>query len=188
MKIKGNSLEINFNSNDLAELIKSHEGDEFEIEREDSIDGVILDPIDFKYIELKGRSITGSAEQKLFLGTYETDSFGSKFQRNIIGDSGFIAFQTDIVSKGTSRNSEMNLEGEFLEANPTEGAATEAMFLIDSEVDVGLISIDLSFNFNFKISSDSPYTTGDVYLDLVKYKYNGTMKLRLKIYLLILMC
>ena len=45
-KIKNGNLTIQFNSNALEELIKSHETDEFEFEREDSIDDVGISVLD----------------------------------------------------------------------------------------------------------------------------------------------
>lgn len=173
MVIKDNGLEINFNSNDLAELIKSHEDDAFEIERIDSIDGVELEPVNFDYIAIEGRDISNSGEQKIDLTEYQ-EVGGRKYQNIVIGDTGFVVCRTEIVSQGSERHSPVNLRGEFLEANPTSGIATDAMFIIDDVVDSGTLNIDFNFYFEFAINTTNPFTTGNIYCDLVRYKWNGT--------------
>lgn len=56
------TLSIKFNSNNLAELIKSHESDDFEIETEESIDDDYIGKIQTNKVEIKGRSIVTSGE------------------------------------------------------------------------------------------------------------------------------
>lgn len=60
--IKDGALQLSFSTNDLAEILKSHESDEFEIERVDSIDGVILDELKLNSVELAGRDILETGE------------------------------------------------------------------------------------------------------------------------------
>lgn len=62
--IKDGNLTLKFSSNNLAELIKSHESDEFEIERKDSIDDVLLEPLVLNKVELEGRDILEAGESK----------------------------------------------------------------------------------------------------------------------------
>jgi hypothetical protein len=174
MVIKNNGLEINFNSNDLAELLQSHEDDTFEIERKDSIDNVLLDDIEFNYIKIEGRDITGSGEQQISLFEYKQEPDGTKYQEVIIGDTGFVVCRTEIISQGTERHSPVNLRGEFPETNPTSGVATDAMFFIDDIIDSGIINLDFNFNFSVNIKRKEWNGGGTVECDLVKYRWNGT--------------
>lgn len=59
---KDNGLEISFNSNELEELMKSHETDVFEIERMTSIDDKDIGVLDLFSISIEGRSIIGVGE------------------------------------------------------------------------------------------------------------------------------
>src|SRR5210317_168941 len=61
-KIKNRELSVKFNSNDLADIMKSHESDEFEIERIDDINGNLLTPLTLEKVNLTGREILQTAE------------------------------------------------------------------------------------------------------------------------------
>ena len=61
-KIEDGVLSVQFTSNKLAELIRSHEGDEFEIERQTSIDDEAIGFMALNAVEIKGRAIVEVAE------------------------------------------------------------------------------------------------------------------------------
>lgn len=88
-------LSVNFSSNNLAELLKSHETDEFEIERIDSIDGIALDELKTNKVELKGRSILQAGESKGVSNALLYTSYP-------------ITFKTEIVSQGPDRHSSVD--------------------------------------------------------------------------------
>jgi len=85
------TLEIKFNDNDLAELIKTHESDEFELERETSIDDLVLEDMYLGGIKINGRDIVTSGEQVLNLDSPTIDSNGVETQSRKIPDTGYIS-------------------------------------------------------------------------------------------------
>lgn len=176
LQIDGNKLQIKFNSNDLAEILKSHEGDDFEIERKnnDSIDGVDLGPVDFlKITTIKGREIAGTSEQVIDFTTYELDSAGQKFQRVNMGDNGFFGVRTTVTSQGSSvrwSSVTLPLGAEYLEANPTNGQAIEGMCFTDDTIPGITTNITLQWHFKCILSAYSPFDTCVVVCDLVRYR------------------
>ena len=91
---------IKFNSNNLAELIKSHESDDFEIESSDpdkpltSIDGKTLDTLVLDTTEIKGRSILVSGESIGIGGVY--NGWGTSRKNNTL--------ITELISEGLPRH------------------------------------------------------------------------------------
>jgi len=182
MTIDNNVLQIKFNSNNLAEIIKSHEADEFELEREDSIDEVNLDTLDLQSIDIEGRRISGTSESRVDLTSFKLDEFGAKFQATPSGDyptipdDGYTATRTTIVSQGASqRFSSVTYGGVFDEADPTSLDAAEAMFFHDDEVvgEVAQIEVFIQVVAQFR-SRDPVDHWGNVSLELVRYQFNGT--------------
>jgi hypothetical protein len=167
------TLEIKFNDNDLTELIKSHESDEFELERIDSIDEVPLDDMYIGSLKINGRDIVSSGEQVINLDSPTLDSNGVETQSRKIPDNGYISANTNVVSQGNERNSPCNLIGSFDESNPTSGDATDAMWYIDSDVDLGETDITFEYDIEFSLKEGNGTTTL-VRLDLVRYKWNGS--------------
>jgi len=92
MSVKGNRLNIKFNSNDLAELLKSHESDDFEIERPDSIDGKPLVDLATNITSIQGRDLLITGESK----TAETEAFQ-------VTDAASTP-RTEVVAKGMERH------------------------------------------------------------------------------------
>ena len=86
MSTKDGKLSIKFNSLALAELMKSHQSDDFEVEREDSIDGDILTDLEINKFDLEGRKILLTAESK----TANTDSI----------TGGLFSPLTEVVNQG----------------------------------------------------------------------------------------
>jgi hypothetical protein len=79
MRIEGSYLEINFNSNELEELIKSHETDTFEIERLDSIDDVELEKLKLYKLELSGRALSGIGENVININHNKKEYQGKEY-------------------------------------------------------------------------------------------------------------
>lgn len=171
--IKGNLLEIKFNSNDLAELIKSHESDTFEIERVDSIDDVNLDKLKLNSIAIKGRTLTSAGEQVINLLTFKLLPDGTKYQKVIINNDAN-ACLTTVVTQGSLRHTAI-VTNQFDESDPSEGDTAAAMFFVDVVAE-GATS-DIDFNFEFKVHlrrvGNSP-TVSHIKCDLVLYEWNGT--------------
>ena len=175
MNYTTNTLKIKFNDNDLAELLKTHETDEFELEREDSIDDVNLDLMSLGTIKINGRLLATSGEQQLDLSQEDIDSSGVLVQNRIIPDTGFMAANTIVVSQGNERNSPCNLVGSFAESDPTSGNATDAMWYIDRDVDLGLTNITFDYKIKFALTEIPGFSvTTLVRLDLIRYKWNGS--------------
>ena len=51
MVVTEKDLTVNFNSYDLAETLKSHEDDEFELDRTTDIEGLEIDPLEFTKLQ-----------------------------------------------------------------------------------------------------------------------------------------
>ncbi len=167
------TLEIKFNDNNLTELIKTHKTDEFELERKDSIDDVPLQDMYLGGIKINGRDIVTSGEQVLDFSSPTIDSQGVETQSREIPDTGYISANTIVVSQGNERNSPCNLFGSFSENNPTDGTATDAMWYIDSDVDLGTTLITFDYDIEFVLKEGNG-TTSLTRLDLVRYKWNGS--------------
>lgn len=182
MQVKDNELSIKFNSNDLAELIKSHESDEFEMERIDSIDNYVFpEELVLNKIDLEGRVISGTGEQKVDLTEFgtvkpgEPGIPGDKYQERLIGNTGFIVCKTLIVSQGSSeRHTAVRLEGEFDETNPTSPDAQEALFFSNTDLEGTVVQLDVEFNVVVHLTQAADSSIGDNILDIVRYKWNGT--------------
>ena len=103
------SIEVNFNSNDLEDLIKSHESDEFELDRGYSIDNETIDPYTKALIKIKARHIDGIGESK------DLDGVGGYQEANpkifVSGGNQWLnrtALRTSFISKGIPRHIEAN--------------------------------------------------------------------------------
>jgi hypothetical protein len=182
LNVKDNVLIIKLTSLDLTELIKSHKDDEIEIGNVDengvsySIDDVEISTLETDTIHIPGRVIAGVGEQNINFDVFKLDENGNKYQAGDVGDTGFRATKTKIIQQGPSnRFSNVFVEGEFQEANPTDARAVEAMFWTDDPEAEGEV-VDISINY-YIYSIFRPLTAasdGQVRLDLVRYKWNGT--------------
>ena len=94
---------IKFNSNNLAELIKSHESDDFEIEIEKSIDGKTLEPLVLDRTEIKGRRILVTGESISRTSGVE----GIGFYTNVGSNGNNVTLITEIVSIGAPRHQQV---------------------------------------------------------------------------------
>mgnify|MGYP003647139081 CR=1 FL=1 len=111
--IKDNKIEVNFNSDELEQILKSYEGDEFELNRKYSLDSDnFYDPdqegnlsvFSQQRTTLPGRKIVGLGE------AINADNSGSgRMFSNILGTDYYFAIPTEFVSKGFDRHVEVSI-------------------------------------------------------------------------------
>jgi hypothetical protein len=146
MKIVGNSLEINFNSNELEELMKSHESDTFEIERVLSIDNERIERLELYKIQLSGRALSGVGENVLNKSINKETVNGIDYQKIIarrnnwpgaatayldkIGDAG--GRHSGVVSSSAD---DVIDSGKMFFVPTTDTNASELNVVIDYDVD-----------------------------------------------------
>lgn len=99
--IKDGKLTVKFNNLNLAELLKSHETDDFEIERKDTIDGLILEPVEINKALIEGRGISISGEATFLPRAYSNQYSGSSS----------VSPMTQIISIGPDRHEPVQMEG-----------------------------------------------------------------------------
>lgn len=153
-------LTIKFNSNDLAELIKSHESDEFEIESNDpnnpltSIDGKPLDLLVLDKVEIKGRSLTTRGESQ-WSGSVFTIFTNSEF--NVLTSNGIpYTIFTDLISQGPDRHSAV-----FSTGAQVENITADSLFFDDVDTDqepTRTIKIDYGIQFQASQHSEDLIT------------------------------
>lgn len=141
-------LEINFNSNDLEELLSSHKTDTFEIERLTSIDDDDLDVMDLFNVELSGRTLTGISESKINLNYNSYDlSVYPTFTRSIIAqgirayNNDFNTAVTEIVTRGNDRFSSVDA--------PNRTAEASQMFIVDDIDPDETLEININYDLEF---------------------------------------
>lgn len=115
---KDNAVSLKFNSNALAEIIKSHETDSFELEREDSIDGETLENLATNNIEIKGREILDAGESKIDQEPLSDST--------LIGDG---TPKTEIVTRG---GDDLSRHSSVQKTSTTDGYEASNMFFVDS--------------------------------------------------------
>ena len=101
MQIKDGKLSINFNSDELEQLIKSHEGDSFDLERTDSIDEKELLPYQQQKVELTPRTISAFAKHK---NRHDSWNGGNAYEAGNVK----ITVETEFISKGFDRHVEVS--------------------------------------------------------------------------------
>lgn len=158
VNIKDNSLNISFNSLDLAELIKTYESDEFEIEREDDVDGNKLDSLETHLVRIKGRSLQSVGES-----IFKTDDYGPNefvYTHNLTP-------LTRLVSQLQTRHSEVLID-EFDKPNDYYKISAENL-IFDNSTDVNAADIDLNltYSLNFSVENAARFLTIDI--NVVEY-------------------
>jgi hypothetical protein len=106
--IKDNLLSLNFYSNSLMEVITAHEDDDFEIERLESIDNEVIEPLQENYVTLKGRSMTSHGESNYDENTNPT--YEGRLQKPF-------TVPTKILSQGPRRHSSINKDPNYKYTN-----------------------------------------------------------------------
>ena len=166
MVINDNTLTIKFNSNDLAELLKSHESDEFEAERLDSIDGAILPKLITNKVQIEGRSIVQSGESKI-----KTDTVNSVWFSLYSGNN-YITAPSVLINEGPIRHQVVTQwifgSGQFGYKEIT----ASNFFYVNSTVQVPKATISVRYDLEFEIATRYANQSGPNKIELRKYKYN----------------
>jgi len=156
--IKDNVMSIKFNANNLAELIRSHERDAFEIERNDSIDGVLLDKLNLDFTEIKGRSI-------VTLGEYEYLK-PKEYTNNNTGVNSCTPL-TKVISQGAERNSPV-----LVDNYDDDSSLTSQSCIYVESTDPNLNTAKLSIDYDIKFNMTE--VTFWWRFDIVKVRWNET--------------
>jgi hypothetical protein len=161
-------LSIKFNSNNLAELLKSHETDEFEIERVDSIDGVLLPKLNIDNVEIKGRSIVQTGESQIKPDTPASASY------MIYSNNNFITPPTILISEGPPRHQAVRNSVFPSASTGWQQLTAEHFFYIDSGLDVIDSNLSIKYDLEFEIKTRFANQFGPNKIEFRKYKYNNT--------------
>ena len=160
MRIRDNGVTIKFNSNDLEQLMKSHEGDEFELERSDSIDGYPIGVLQKYSAHVKGRDLTAAGESDVIDFAQEWDIAGER-----IG-----TVRTAIIAQGPARHSSVDIE-EW--PGSTSGELPSNMFFVDSVAAGEVIDITMKFDIRYYMEK-LPLLGGDnVDVRLRRHRWDG---------------
>lgn len=109
---RGGFVSIRFNSNDLETIIKAHETDKFELDREDSIDGDTISELNLKrgrQVYIEGRTLVTAGESQDYKGNPEKNLAG-EYRSELIKDNVFFTPRTEIVAQGHPRHSTVDVE------------------------------------------------------------------------------
>mgnify|MGYP003646627449 CR=1 FL=1 len=168
IKKKDGKLTVKFNSNFLAEVLKSHGKDDFEIERLDSIDDEPISELEVHTTELKGRSLGGSGESKLYLTAGQNSQFFEIFDDDFYDL--YATATTELISRGDPRHSSVDI-------NIISGSTDEAsqMFFVDTE-DPSLVGTNISVQWSFNTFAASSFNaTFKAFFRVLEYNsQNGT--------------
>jgi len=146
-KEKDGILEINFNDNDLEEIIKSHETDTFEIERTDSIDGDDIGFLETNKTEIKGRRINIVGESIFKTSRHSDTKIGTHWLTPL----------TKLVTDNQTRHSEVE-EYQFDEED-VFGIGAENMFYDNTEIYTNDSLVNVRYNLNFSIENARRFIT-----------------------------
>ena len=164
MSIKNNGLSIKFNSNDLAELIKSHETDEFELERTDTIDGGNIDALKKYNAYIKGRALTAAGE---------SDSYDIQINNGWeIAGRRIGTVRTEIIAQGPGRHSSVDVEAW---PGSTSAELPSSMFFVDTVAAGEVIDLNIKFDFRYKSENLVPelYSGNNVDVILRRHEWDG---------------
>lgn len=163
-KIINNVLEINFNSDELERLIKSHEKDEFEIQREKSIDDIALETWQQNQVIIKGRNLESYGEhENMFDKKDEEQPFNINFNKFTI--------PSRFITKGFSRHVEVT-NGLF---DQDSSLGWQANFFYNDAIDPGLTTdLLIEIDADLKVWVLENLYVPNIFLDLVFYKFTGS--------------
>lgn len=159
-KVKDNKLSIRFNSNDLEELVKSHENDEFELERTDSIDDIGISPLDIQNTNIDGRSLVAAGHSKSVELTVNQGWHISNQRAGTI--------QTIFVAQGPPRHSSVDTSSW---PGATSGQLPSNMFFVDTVAAGETININVRITCRYFVFA--PIFGNNVDVILRKLKWNG---------------
>lgn len=173
MVIEQSTLSIKFNSNNLAELIKSNESDEFEIEKSpytenlESIDGDVLPILQLDTTEIKGRDILSVGEYKMndLYVDYTTTFLFATFHYQWFNIPGDYTFLTQVVSEGAERCASVDIS-----RVGDEDTKASNMFYVDRTAQYTVIDnvdVNVSYDLEFEL-------LGTVDIQFIRYLWNGS--------------
>lgn len=124
IKEADNGVSINFNSNDLEEYIKSHETDDFEIERPKSIDDKDIGELPTETITLLGRTLsavgltrvnlskdlTNGVDQIVFYPDEAGSTFLDPYQRAVIGSGWLSTTISELTTQADERHASVDTQ------------------------------------------------------------------------------
>ena len=159
-------LKVKFTSDVLEKLIKSVEGDEFELERINDIDGNgITHPFDKHNIRIEGRTLTANGQHTNLgnpSGAYPMNPFAIGLNKFVI--------PTKFISKGFERHVEAN----FSTFDPNDSLGWQANFIYNDSLTPNLITnltVEWNININCFFAQDVGYN-GYITPQLRLYKYD----------------
>ncbi len=168
-QVKDNELEVKFNSDELEEVIKSYEGDEFQLDRKFSVD------VDSSYSVAGDGDLTYFSQQRCFLPGRDIEGDGEAIGLPLIEPEGngsgsrygfLLTIPTEFVTKGFSRHVEVTNPT----INPNDRLSWQPAFIYnDSEseiVEKSLLRFDIKIKG--KVSADTFPTDTIVELGLFK--------------------
>jgi hypothetical protein len=162
---KDGVLEIKFNSDELEQLLKSHESDDFEIERQTSIDGKELEPtMELNKAKINGRALSGIGEH-----TNKFDFETTNYTRIPI-----VTIPSTFISKGFGRHIEV-VRRVFDYSDTLEWQAS--FFYDDLLEEEAAVETKLEFDININCRIKGSWLTGQVVpkmgLYIGVYSYTG---------------
>jgi len=167
---KDNGLEIKFNSNELEELIKSHEADVFEIERMTSIDDDELEILDLFNVKIQGRSISGIGESVVDLEVNKADFFGTIYQkvpiRTKVSSLNYATVITKTISPGAERFNAVTSNEALTEMS------TGNMFFDRTDTQE-VVEMDVNYAFKGFFSANGGGQSGTVRAAIVIHEWDG---------------
>jgi len=135
-------LKIKFQSDALKKTLDSHNGDTFELERDDDIDGNAIDDLYIDKVSIQGRSIVTKGEQKL---NDNNDSPIYKGVKNCV-------IPTQYISEGAERfvtiDGETNAEVEI--SNDYSGMSASNLFYVN-DTDTQALDTDVHVEIDMSV-------------------------------------
>lgn len=166
-EIQDNQLSLKFNSGGLESILKAREGEDVEIERLDTIDGKVIDPLKTVNIELAGRRIFLESTWKAAPMTYykRLEIFSADGNTRSLTNT----FPFDIVKKS---HEQANSTFEGIDGNDSQGQATMMLLANVDRTRKFKVNVE-SVLFNAYSYHNGSVNWGHVNVSLVKYS-NGS--------------
>lgn len=167
MEIQDNQLSLKFNSGGLESILKAREGEDVEIERLDTIDGKVINPLKTVNIELEGRRIFLESTWKASPMTYykRLEIFSAAGNTRSLTNT----FPFDIVKKS---HEQANSTFEGIDGNDSQGQATMMLLANVDRTRKFKVNVE-SILFNAYSYLNGSVNWGHVNVSLVKYS-NGS--------------
>jgi hypothetical protein len=172
-QVKDNELEVKFNSDELEEIIKSYEGDEFELNRKFSVD------VDSSYSSAGEGDLTYFSQQRCFLPGRNIETVGSAvnsqnsytyFSNNADRDWAIVV-PTEFVTKGFDRHVEVSATA----LKRDDGLSAQALFCYNdslNHLEETSLSINVyvnNMNLDWNVSTD--HLEG--FIAIQEYEFTG---------------